>query len=102
MSASETDQPAMSVEIFAAKDSGELVMAVPWKCGLKEATVLRVADTFLIAMRNQSVLPIDLPPVSEEVKARLVDVANRGKQLTVGEFSALGLVDGYFLNLVVA
>ncbi|HJV75095.1 MAG TPA: hypothetical protein VJ654_12795 [Noviherbaspirillum sp.] len=102
MNSSEAELQVLSVEFFAAKDSGEMMMTVPWNCGLKEATTLRVADLFIVAMRGQSVLPIDLPSLDEECKARLIGYAERGKALPVAEFSALGLRDAYFLNVVIA
>lgn len=97
----EAVQPFLPVEFFAAKDSGVMVMTVPKRCGLQDGDTLRITGTDLLVMRDKSVLPVDLPAVSESIKERLAGLASLGKPLPVGEFSALGLVNAYFLNVVV-
>lgn len=91
----------LPVEIFAAKDNGELFIAVPCKCGLKQADTLRVKGLVVVALKDRSILPIDLPELTEESRGRLLNFAAKGKQIPVGEFMARGLFDAYFLDLVV-
>lgn len=97
----ETESGVLSVEYFAAKDGAVLVMMVPCKCGLNQADTLRIDGISLSALRNQSILPIDLPSLTESVRAKLVALSRRGEQLSVGEFMARGLFDSYSLNVVI-
>lgn len=90
------------VEFFAAKGAYGVVMSVPVRCGLRQADMLRVSGRTMIAMKDRSVLPIDLPELNEQGCELLAGVVARNKLLPVGEFSALGLVDSYFLQVVVA
>lgn len=93
------------IEVFAAKDSaGEftgVMMAVPKRCGLKQADTLRIDGTLLMAIRERSILPVDLPEMSEQSRANLIAMAHSGQRLAVAEFTALGLFDAYFLKLEV-
>lgn len=94
----------VAVEIFAAKglDTTGLFMAVSRRCGLSEADTLMLNGNRLLAMRQQTILPIDFPLLNDTVRARVESVVHAGGQLTVSEFSACGLYDAYFLNLVKA
>ena len=93
----------LSVEVFAAKDSGgrltSLMMSVPCQCGLKEADTLRIDGFVMLAMRGVAVLSVDLPALSVESRADFLAWADAGQRLTVGEFKASGMLDSYFLNL---
>lgn len=96
----------LSVEVFAAKDSAGfltgLMMAVPCRCGLKQADSLRIHGTTMIAMREQTILPIDFSTLTTEVRTNLTSLAQSNQRLTVAEFTAIGVFDAYFLNLIVA
>lgn len=93
------------VEVFAAKDcTGNLtgvMLAVPCRCGLKQADALRVDGMRLLAIRDRSILPIDLPDLQEQTRNDLVAMALTNTRLAVGEFTPLGLFDAYFLKLEV-
>lgn len=94
----------LAVEIFAAKDndSGDnLMMAVPCRCGLRNADTLRVNDSKFEVMKKGLVLPIQLPELSKTCQSKLLMMAKEGRQLPVGEFLAGGLFDAYYLNLMV-
>lgn len=100
----DTGDGVVAVEFFAAKDSlggSGVMMTVPVRCGLKAADTLRVDGLTIVAMKDRSILPVDLPMLSEGSRAALVRVAERGKRLPVGEFMARGLFDSYFLTLVI-
>lgn len=96
----------LSAEIFAAKDSQgrvtDVFMSVPCHSGLKQADSLRVDYLSLIAMRDSTVLAVDLPGLTPECHQILTEMSRRGFQLAVAEFTSLGLFDAYFLNLLVA
>lgn len=91
----------LSVEYFAAKDNLGLIMMVPKKCGLKQADTLRIDGLSMVAIKNRSILPIDLPALTNSVRERLVALSVKGYQLPVGEFMARGLFDAYSLNVVI-
>ena len=95
----------LSVEIFAAKDSGgegrDCFMAVPLRCGLAEADSLRIDGLLMVALRQKSIMPIDFPPLTESMREKLIAWATRGKPLPVVEFMARGLYDAYYLNVMV-
>ena len=95
----------LSVEVFAAKDSQgmltDVFMSVPCHSGLKQANVLRLDKLSMIAMRDLAVLPVDLPDMTQEWQAVLLEMARSGRQLAVGEFTSLGLFDAYYLKLSV-
>lgn len=95
----------LSVEVFAAKDaSGALtgiILAVPRMCGLKRADTLRIDGLSVIAMESRSVLPVDLPDLSPQSREDMLILTRAGKRLVVAEFSALGLLDAYYLDLVI-
>lgn len=103
----QTDGGALSVEIFAAKDSagpsaGLLIMAVPAKSGLQHGDTLRIDGLTMVAMRDRSILPVDFAELTPQVRDRLAALAAARQQLAVGEFRALGLLAAYFLNVVLA
>lgn len=95
----------LSVEVFAAKDSAGVLsgvmMAVPCRCGLKKADSLRIDGATVMAMREQTVLPLDFAALTAEVRSHLISLAQSGQRLAVAEFTAVGMLDAYFLNLVV-
>jgi hypothetical protein len=95
----------ISVEVFAAKDStGALkgvLLSVPVDCGLKHADTLRIHGSRLLAMEQQSILPIDMPAFDDACLQDLVETARRHGLIAVGEFTALGLGDSYLLTLEV-
>ena len=96
----------LSVEVFAAKDSAGVLtgvmMTVPCRCGLKQADSLRIDGPTVMAMRERTILPIDFASLTAEVRANLISLAQSGQRLAVAEFTALGMLDAYFLNVVVA
>ncbi|CAG0957612.1 hypothetical protein RHDC4_00490 [Rhodocyclaceae bacterium] len=96
----------LSIEVFAAKDTvgvdPDMFMAVSCKCGLREAEALRIDGNSLVALQHKSIMPIDFPPLSTEVRAKLLAWAQTGKPLPVAEFMARGVYDAYFVDLVVA
>ena len=91
------------MEVFAAKDAsggfGGVMLSVPARCGLKQADTLQIDKDRMFAIRRRSVLPMDLPRLTEQSRAGLIAHAARGQQLPVAEFTPLGLLDAYFLNL---
>lgn len=93
----------LSIEVFAAKDSAGtftgLMVSVPPRCGLKEADTLRLTGLRVVAMRGRSALPISIPDLSEDSRAKFVSLAASGQRLAVAEFMVLGLFDAYFLNV---
>lgn len=93
-------------ESFAAKDSdGELaglMLSVPHNCGLAQADSLRISGQTLLAVRNHSVLPLDFAKLTHEARADLFSLAVTGQRVAVAEFTAIGLVNAYFLKLIVA
>ncbi len=91
----------LSVEYFAAKDQLGLIMTVPSKCGLKQADTLRIEGLSMVALQEQAILPIELPDLTESVRAKLEALSAKGYQLPVGEFVARGLVDAYSLRIVI-
>lgn len=95
----------LSFETFAAKDaSGRLsglVLVVPPKCGLKQADSLRVDGNTFLALSARSVLPLDFSGLTPSALESVLEFAELGKPLPVAEFTASGLLDSYFLNLVV-
>ena len=101
-----SERALLSVEVFAAKDSSGsltgLMMTVPCRCGLNRADTLRIDGHTVMAMRDQTVLPIDFSALTAEVRSNLMALAQSGQRLAVAEFTALGMLDAYFLTLVVA
>ena len=93
----------VSVEFFASSDpDGSItgvMMAVPCRRGLREADTLRLDRKIMTAMRGTSVLPIDLPDLEDRDRKMLVSLVRAGQDLAVGEFTARGLLDSYFLTL---
>ncbi len=93
------------VEIFAAKDSSgtlqDVMLSVPVNCGLKYADSLRIQGRRLLALDQQTILPIDLPLLEATHVEDLVATATRHGQIAVAEFTALGLFDNYLLKLEV-
>lgn len=89
-------------EIFAAKDEAGLLkgvmLAAPVDSGLREADILRLVGSRLLAFRGRSVLPIDLPELDSESRA-LLEAAGTAGRLPVAEFTALGLSDTYLVGL---
>lgn len=93
----------LSFEILSsANDEGQpgLMMAVPCRCGLRQADTLRISGRVMVAMRARSILPVDFPELTDSVRMKLVWLAERGDKLAVGEFTALGLFDSYFLDVL--
>lgn len=99
------DEQVLSVEVFAAKDSTGaltgLILAVPRFCGLKRADTLLVDGLSVIAMASRSVLPVDLPRLTPKSREFMEALARGGKRLVAAEFSALGLIDAYYLDVVI-
>ena len=99
------ESASLAVEVFAAKDSAGalmgLMMAVPCRCGLNRADSLRIDGHTVMAMREQTILPIDFAALTDEVRSNLTALAQSGQRLAVAEFTALGMLDAYFLNVVV-
>lgn len=99
------DDQVLSVEVFAAKDSSGaltgIVLAVPRMCGLKRADTLRIDGLSVMAMESRSVLPVDLPDLSPQSREDMLTLTRAGKRLVVAEFTALGLLDAYYLDLVI-
>jgi hypothetical protein len=95
----------LSYETFAAKDSSGrvsgLFLVVPPRCGLKQADSLRVDGNRLLALCDRSVLPLDFADLTPSVSNWLADCAKTAKPVAVAEFTALGLLDAYFLDVVV-
>lgn len=101
------EEGLLSIEVFAAKGwedghTPDMFLAVSRDCGLKQAEALRVDGLTMVALQNRSILPIEFPPLTEAVRQKLIVWARTGKPLAVGEFMARGLVDAYFLSVVVA
>ena len=99
------NEGVLSVEFFAAKDSdgkleGLVVMAVPRRCGLMDGDTLRIDGLSMLAMRDRSVLPIDFATLTEKAVSFLTALVKEERRLAVGEFTPLGLVDAYFVNVV--
>jgi len=103
MDASPAGDKRLSVEVFAAKDTGvapsDLMLAVPPRCGLKNADTLRVSGLRVVAMRGKTVLSVDLPDLSPDSRAKFLALAESGRRLAVAEFMPLGLFDAYFLDV---
>lgn len=102
----EVHEGPLPVEIFAAKDSdgnlvGLVVMAVPKKCGLMDGDILRVDGLTMIALRDRSVLPLDFAALTARSSDYLKALANTGRRLAVGEFTPSGLIDAYFVDVIV-
>jgi len=95
----------LSMEVFAAKDlDGQIVdlfVSVPRLCGLKHADTLLVDGLTIIAMQARTMLPLDMADLSTEAREKLAFWARSGHRLAVAEFTALGLLDAYFLGLTV-
>jgi hypothetical protein len=92
----------LSVEIFSAMgQAGLVMMSVPCRCGLKWADTLRIDGLSMVAMQSRSIVPIDFPELTSADRDALVGLANAGERLAVGEFTACGLLDAYFLNVTV-
>lgn len=91
----------LAVEFFTSKDSRGIVMSVPVRCGLRQADTLRVSGETMVAMNGRVVLSLDLPKLNLASRDLLIGLAAKGKVLPVGEFMGRGLVDSYFLNVVV-
>lgn len=93
------------MEVFAAKNAtGDVIgvlIAVPQRCGLKQADTLQIDKDMVFALSKRSVLPIDLPRLSTESRNSLIAHSTTGKKLPVAEFTPLGVLDSYLLNLVV-
>lgn len=93
----------ISFEVFAAKnENGDLMgimVSVPCRCGLNEADTLRINGSVMLAVRGQSVLPIDFPELSVTSREYLFALARSGQRLAVAEFKTLGLLNAYFLNV---
>jgi hypothetical protein len=87
------------IEVFAAKDGAGVFIAAPLRCGLKNADTLRVSGLSMVAIKNESILPIDLPDLEERERRYLLKFADTGRPLSVGEFLASGLADSYLLRL---
>ena len=93
----------LAVEVFAGKDSAGnatgVALLVPLRCGLREADSLRIDGNKVFALRDRSVLPVSLPDLSSECRVSWLALAELGQPLAVGELTALGVSDSYFLKL---
>lgn len=91
------------MEVLTAKNAaggfGGAMLSVPARCGLKQADTLQIHEDRMFAIRRRSVLPIDLPKLTAQSRASLIAHAAGGQRLPVAEFTPLGLLDAYFLNL---
>lgn len=103
MDVTDVNEGVLSVEVFAAKDSAGMpagvMLSAPCKCGLNQADTLRIDGLVMMAVRDRSILPIDLPNLTEQSRAGLLILARLGQRLAVAEFTALGMLDAYFLKL---
>jgi hypothetical protein len=91
---------ALSVEVLSGQGLG-IMMSVPCGCGLMQGDLLRVDGLTVIVMRLKKVLAIDFPVLSPAVRESLLSVAGSGQQLVVGEFTALGVSNCYWLNVLI-
>lgn len=95
----------LPVEVFAAKNSSgvvvDVMLAVPRRCGLRQADTLRVDGLRMQAIGRHSILPIELPNLKAKTRDDLLALVGSGRPLTVAEFSPLGLFDAYILKLEV-
>ena len=91
----------LSVEIFAAKDGAGVFIAAPHRCGLKDADTLQVDGLSMVAIKNGSILPVDLPDLGDKERSYLLKYSESRRLLPVGEFLARGLADSYFLKLII-
>ena len=91
----------LSVEFFTATDQSKVMMAVPSKCGLKQADTLRVDGLSMVAMRERSILPIDMPELTDNTRNLLLMLIETDNRIAVGEILPRGLFDSYWLKLVV-
>lgn len=90
-----------AAEFFAAKGSPTGVfLAVPRDCGLKWAKVLRV-DGLEVSAISDVGDSLVFPEINQFVRERLLALSSMKKPLAVGEFSALGAYDSYFLEILV-
>lgn len=97
----DSGRDVVSVEYFAAKDNAGLIMMVPQRCGLSNASSLKIDGLSMVAMKGGDVLPIGMPNITSELRDKLVYIASQGSKLHVGEFTARGLVDAYSLDVVI-
>lgn len=86
------------VEIFSG-EAGKSFMAVPAKCGLKEADTLLISGKRMAAIRDNVILELKLPELTDKALALLKGMVARGEKLAVGEFLSLGNTDAYLLQL---
>lgn len=93
------------MEVFTASgaDGGfeGVMLTVPPRCGLQQADTLRVDGLTTVALRRNSVLPLELPMLNPPSRESLLLHARTGQRLVVAEFTPLGLLNAYFLNLIV-
>ncbi len=90
---------AMAIEFFIS-DAGLLsFMTVPVACGLQYVDSLRLNGRSMMAIQNNSILPIEFPEISDVACEALGVIHAEGGQLLVGEFRSQGLHNSYFLNL---
>lgn len=94
----------LSIEFFLCdKPSGPSIMlSAPVRSGLKQADTLRVSGLSILVLGQRTILPIDLPDITDEIRQRLEAHARSGQRLAVAEFNVRGLVDSYFLSLDIA
>lgn len=99
-----TTNSLLSFESFAAKDANGhlagLMLSVPHGCGLEQADTLRVNGLTVLAMRNQSVLPLDFANLMPATRADFLALSKTGQRIAVAEFTAIGLANAYFLKLL--
>jgi hypothetical protein len=93
----------IAIEVFAAKDIGGrlkgIMLTVPVDCGLQHADALRLIGRRVVALRQRSILPIDLPEFDDEAIGYLREAVQAGGKIAVAEFTALGLANSYVLSL---
>jgi hypothetical protein len=91
------------IEVFAAKDEAGALLGVmltaPSNSGLRQADTLRVVGLRVVAIRQRSILSIDLPSLDDESLGYLREAARRGGRVAIAEFTPLGLADSYMLNV---
>jgi hypothetical protein len=93
---------ALSFEFFMPKDGNDIVLMAPCDCGLVQADTLRVDEQAIFAVRDRSILPIDLADIDDLVRMRLIAKSRSAiPTLTVAEFFAHGIARSYSLAIEV-
>lgn len=95
------DTPELPIEIFAAKDAAgaitAVMLAVPRRCGLKQAVALRLDGFKLVAVGPKTQLPFTFPELDQASREALLVSAQQKRMIPVAEFSPVGLFEAYLL-----